>query len=350
MLHALALTLAALRAPRQPEREWSRPGLVVLLGVRARDEDVPELCVALEPRVTLLVGAVAQERAANVVVLDPLERYRGDDPALCASVRAARRIDLDGASLLDWLSVLYPQRRECELARALREAHAGGALLVGRGVCAALLSAATVIDDPAEIGAVEHNPRDLGRARVAWTLGFQPWAVVDDVERGHGSFERLVDVMEDQRLRLGLFLGERAALIVDRAVDGFRGAGSGWSAVLDPRAARCAPGSMQGARLTLLGPGQVYSRRERGATSVDPARGEQHAPRVEHAVANAFDVEALAGALADSARTPAGELVLRDTERTLVIKIDARSGVAAPSDAAARWSQLHVDLTWTVRR
>jgi len=165
--------------------------------------------------------------------------------------------------------------------------------------------------------------------------------------------ERLLDVVNEERLRLGLWIGARAAVVVDRSRACLLARGAGASAVIDPRGSRSAPGELRGARLTLLGPGDRWRRRERivelaGGAPLSPARD---AGILEHSVDRAFDPQYLLDALASLPSPPPAAVVVRDAERVVRLELDVETRLRVDaSGRALAWADLVATFTWPVRR
>jgi cyanophycinase-like exopeptidase len=356
----LALSLAGTQAPAAALAE---PGYVVLLGAEADASAVPELAGARGERLVLRIAAAGarDELSAREIALDPERRHAADDPDLIARVRGAGLVELEAAPLLAWLEALHPGGHESELVRALAEIHRRGAVIAGRGEAAALLSAATVVASASEAGRAECDPHELSAPHVAWGLGFQPWAVLDDAPRARGSVERLLEVLVEERLRLGFWLGERAALVVDRARGRIVARGEGACVVIDPRSSRSSPGSLRGARVTLLAAGDAWRRRDRIAElpqAHPPARrggrggAEPAAARGETVrdVARAFDPETWLAELDSSELAGGGVLVLREGARRVRLEGDADTRVRAPRAGLSRAAAgVLADFSWDPR-
>ncbi len=328
MLPLLALALPLLQA--------QDPGPVVLLGERADAALVDELTRLEGASVLLrLADEAARDCAEQAATLGGgarttcLELRRDDllavdDDALALAVRSARHVAVGPGSLRDWFRTLWPGRNESQLVGALWEAHRGGAVLVGRGVGAGFLSAATVIDGPDELGERERNPHRLEGPRSAWAAGFQPWAIRDTHGAAGGRLERLVRVLIDERLRLGVWLEPRSALVFDAAAARFVARGEDGVLLLDLRNARRKETALYRARLSRLGPGDAWVRR---LHAVSPAAGGSEAEVEDRSerrsVDDVFAVDALVEALAafDSAVVPR-RLILDDGLRLLTLEVD----------------------------
>lgn len=327
------------------------PGPVVLLGGSADAREVPELRGLWDERVRIALGRASESDPApeRTVVLAREERFAADDERASRLVRAARAIELEPAPLVDWFEALYPGKHETELVRALREAQRNGCAIAGRGESVALLSSASVVADAREIGRVERDPHDEGRPTTVWGLGLQPWAVADEASRSGGSLERLLAVLEEDRLRLGLFVGERSAVVVERDGGAFVARGAGASAVLDPRGSRSGDGSLRDVGLSLLGPGDRWIRRERRAdiASARPAAFATGRGALELESDDPFALAALVAALAD-ARDPAPSAIrLRGAGREARVEI-GRHVLRRPDrpELAGGWSGLVTSFSW----
>ena len=340
-----------------PAPQGADPGPVVLLAEEADESLVDELSGFAESAAVLVLclegagrdcAAPAPEGASRRV-LKPDDAIRSDDAELARAVREAELVAFGQGTLGEWYRTLWPGRRETELVRALWETHRGGATLVARGRAAGMLSAATVIDGPEEIGDFERNPRRDGTPRTAWSAGFQPWAVLDTEGAAGGSIGRLARVLVDDRLRLGVFLERESALVFDAAGQRFVARARGGVLVLDLRTSRRKQDALRGARFSRLLAGDAWVRRAR---RVVPYRGTPEAAvedrtetvRVEHA----FDARALFAALAvfDTAPVPA-RLVVEDGQRALTLEVDSNASVHPREGAGATLAGLAFDLEWT---
>jgi cyanophycinase-like exopeptidase len=343
LLPLLALTLL----------QATEPGPVVLLGERADASQVDELRDLSGPSVLLTLAddetdaaslGGGEHTARRALPRDDLIAV--DAGELAEAVRSARHVALAPGPLGDWFATLWPRRRESQLVRALWEAHRGGAGLVGRGSSAGLLSAATVIEGPEEIGERERNPHRLEGPRAVWAAGFQPWAVLDSEGASAGGLERLVRVLIDERLRLGVLVESRGALVYDAPGARFVARGAGGVLVLDLRNARRREEALLGARLSRLRAGDAWIRRFRTLT---PARGASEATVEERAEERSVDdvlaLAALTEALTvfDAPAVPR-RLVLVDARRTLTLEVDDDADVWRHEPGGTSLATLALDL------
>jgi hypothetical protein len=327
------------------------PGPVVLLGGSADAREVPELRELWDERVRIAIGKASEADPAPeaTIVLARGERFAADDTRAARLVRAARAVELEPAPLIEWFDALYPGKHETELVRALREAQLNGCAVAGRGESVALLSAASVVDDARDVRRVERDPHDVGRASVVWGLGLQPWAVADEASRSGGSLERLLAVLEGDRMRLGLWVGEQSAVVIERDGGAFVARGAGVSAVLDPRGSRSRDGSLRDVGLSLLGPGDRWIRRERRAdiASARPAAlaRERATLEIEHEAP--LTLAALVGALESAAEPGPAAISLRGDGRVARIELGSHAlRRAATAERAGGWSGLVTSFSW----
>lgn len=177
-----------------------------------------------------------------------------------------------------WARTLFPARTPSPLIQAVWRAHAEGCAIVASGRSAAAIAGAAIVDPVRSAGwrtpreALARNPRQAGQRELYWSLGFFPWALVEvepsasDVANGPAdgaaSFARFVDVLHEERLRFGVWLGSGSALAGSTALDRFEGLSTEAALVLDLRPARRSQGWLLEARLSELGLGDSW----RGAT------------------------------------------------------------------------------------
>ena len=255
------------------------PGTTVMLGETVAASAIPELRAAAEPVVLLsLFANLDAERIGSSLglagkrtqsfFLGTKDRARADDRELIEALRSAGTIALWGGELEGWYQALWPNGSGSGAVEALAAAHRHGALVVARGEATSLVSAAAAWDGQFEreephrrASSPPHDQR--GDTQLAWNLGFQPWALTDTEALSGGSAWGLVDLLVDERLRLGVYLEDDAALISDPAKGEFRVRGLGAAWVFDLRNARRKRGSLQGARFSLLFEGDSWTRRGR---------------------------------------------------------------------------------------
>jgi hypothetical protein len=347
------LALLSLALPQATE-----PGPVVLLGERADVARVDELTDLEGPSVLLWLegqdGGGSAKRAAALgggpatacLELARDDRIALDDMELARQVRGARHVAFGPAPLGDWFRTLWPRREESGLVRALWETHRGGAVLVGRGSSAGFLSAATVIDGPEEIGERERNPHRMVGPRAAWAAGFQPWAILDTAGAAAGRIERLVRVLIDERLRLGVMLEARSALVYDPPGARLVARGEDGVLILDLRTSRRRDDALYGARLTRLRPGDSWVRRLRAMpTPVDASEAEID-QREERRVDDVFSLTTLIEALSAFDESPAPrQLALDDGQRVLTLSIDDDAQVWHRDSGVTSLDRLTLDLT-----
>jgi cyanophycinase-like exopeptidase len=336
-MRALVLLLAAFLAAGGAHGQSHHPGPVVLLGETAAVSAVPELAGAPQSSILLVAGSEASphpldarawggdERTEIVRLLPASEAAR--DRALLARVRAAERIAFGPGSAKEWLDALLERERPSALTSAVHEAWNGGAMIVGRGDSAALLSAGFVVHGPEELGWDERNPRDPGGARAASGLSYQPWALLDTEGRSSGSLRRLLRSVCHARIELALYLPSSAALAIDVTEARFTVRGAGVVTILDARRARRLRGSVQDVRLARLPTGAVWNVAER-RVALEPEDPGARAP--ETADAPVLHVEELfhsAELCALPSLPPSAESRWwrDDGERRLELRFDASS-------------------------
>ncbi|MCC7015220.1 MAG: hypothetical protein IT454_21860 [Planctomycetes bacterium] len=341
----LSLILALVQA--QPHAPAPRTtGLVVLLGERARDAEVPELAGG-EPRLLLTAGAAASRAQPGALHLDPARRFAAEDRELCEKVRSAERIEIGNGALVDWIEVLYPRRHPTALVQALIEAHRAGRTLVGRGEAAGVLSAAAAIDDITELRGTHADPHDAEQPLAAWMLGFQPWALIDEETRATGSLERWLSVLQHDRLRLGLFLDAEAAWIIDRDSESLVARAGGVSLALDTRNARNDLQRLRDARLSMLASGDQWRARRRDAHLEGERAALASAPaRQVQLQENLLELDRLVETLA--ALPPDSRHVTLQDARGVVIELEADelTTVAVDDAGRTRWAELRASLDW----
>ena len=298
MLRALLILAAAPGLPATGQ--FTRPGVSVILGDRAEASSVPELEDASGPVVLLSlypnmdvqrIGADLGLNASEAAgfYLRPHDRERADDFELIEALRGAAAIGLWGGELESWYAALWPHNYASGVVEALVDAHRNGALVVARGEAAMLLTVAAAWDgewtpaEPHRRPASPPHDREAGVGPLmTWNLALQPWAAFDSEARSSGSAWDLIDLLVDDRLRLGVYLEDEAALVFDPAVPEYRVRGDGAVWVFDLRNARRGKSSLQGARFSLLHPGDGWSRRRREVrSSGEPIAPVGEAPRLE---------------------------------------------------------------------
>jgi hypothetical protein len=269
-LAASACLQASLSLAAAPQGE--APGPLLLLGERAELEG-PLAAPAAGQASVLLVAAAALsptpidardwggDETTWVVSLAP-EGTRAAETETLARLRAAHRIALGPGTTREWSAALGLEQRSSALAIALREAWRSGATLIGRGESASILTAGFPVSDLQEGSRIERNPRKAGRTQVAPGLAFLPWAALETEERARGRLEGLVDVVALRGVDVALYLPVEGALRVDVRAGKVHGLGRGGALLLDGRRARRNVRSFDGAELSLLGAGMVWSERE----------------------------------------------------------------------------------------
>ncbi len=260
----LALASAGPRAAAQA-------GPVVLLGEQAELASVPELAGAGEVGMLLLAGsggspppidARAYGGGASTRLLDlgPQSQPGRED---LAALQRAPAIAFGPGSLPDWLAALRPSGKTGAALASVREAWSQGALVLGRGDGAALLSGAFVVDGPAELHWSDRNPRARDRPLCATGLGFQPWFLLDTAERSSGRIERLLEALLGGDLDLALYLGARSAVVADTGRGRLIVRGTEPVILIDVSRARRDRRGFRGARWSFLGAGASWDVRRR---------------------------------------------------------------------------------------
>ena len=273
-----SLCLLVWASPLTPA-QLGPPGTTVMLGRAVNASEIPELRTAAEPVVLLsLEAGLDMERIGGLLglagkrtqsfSLGAKDRARSDERELIEALRSAGTIALFDGKLEGWYRALWPNGSGSGAVEALAAAHRRGALVVARGEATSLVSAASAWDGQFEREEPHRRPSSpphdqRGQTQLAWNLGFQPWALTDTEARAGGSAWDLIDLLVEERLRLGVYLEEDAALISDPAKDELRVRGRGAAWFFDLRNARRRPGSLQGARFSLLFEGDTWVRRGR---------------------------------------------------------------------------------------
>lgn len=351
LLAALALLLAA-QDVRAPVREHGA-GLVVMLG-GGHDGDMPELNGPWGGFVSIsalkqLPEDLDQSGRFDIHTFELVpEVFRAaDDPTIASAVRSTRRVWLTSGRLRDWFTELYPAHRESELIHALRDAHESGAVIIGRDDAAKLLARATVVADETELGRIEHNPREVGRSRVAWGLGLEPrWIVDMQSLTSPANLARLVDGMLAEQLQLGVWIDKFAAVVGDERAGSLTCRGKGYVIVIDLRRARRVQRRLLDAHISVLRDGDVWLERTRAIDegAGREARGFSDA-MVERESTDAFDTSELIAALEASTSEPPRTIVLRDERRVVTLELDSEARVLPRAEpGVAAWSRVRLGV------
>jgi cyanophycinase-like exopeptidase len=352
LLLALAVGLTAGSAPAQSHH----PGPVVLLGESAKASAVPELAEPPDACVLLVAGGAVSPQPLDARAWGGDERTRivrlakADeaevDRELVANVRAAQRIAFGPGTPKEWLDALLERGRPSALMSAVHEAWNGGALIVGRGDSAALLSAGFVVNGPDDLGWKVHNPRDAGGSRAASGLSYQPWAMLDTEGRSGGDLRRLLRSVCNERIELALYLPASAALAVDVTRSQLTVRGEGIVTIVDAKRVRRLRDRVEGVRLARLPTGTVWDAAER-RIALEGELAAEAEPQDERTlqVDDVFDSSGLTE-LSEIPPRIGGRWVRVDRERRLELSFDASSRwgrAEASANESSRSSQHWVD-------
>ncbi len=343
------LALAGTAAPRAQE-----VGPVVLLGEQADAAAVPELAAAAGAGVLLLVGTEGSPPPIDARAFGGGAQTRllrlgpGFDlsSADLAALRRAPAVAFGPGRLVDWFAALRPQGKTGATLAAVHEAWRQGAVLLGRGDCAALLSSAFVVADPRELGWEERNPRARERPQAARGLGFQPWCLVDSAQRASGRLERLMRVLSRGDLDFGLYLGARSAVVADLRNGCLGVRGTEAVILIDASRARRDRSGLLGARWSFLSPGAAWSVRPRGiagGTALQPGPSEP----TEQPVEDVFDVPSLLQlVLAPSTEPAQGWRLASGGFRLLLVSDEDSARLQGTAAGAHSLARLRGDLRW----
>jgi hypothetical protein len=175
------------------------------------------------------------------------------------AVLAAPCVVLCGGEALDWYHRLFPRGHASRLVSALREAHAGGATIVGAGASAPYLASFAMVPW-ADLGKTHRNPRRERDDLAVRGLGLVEGFLVDTSARPRGDPARALRAAFDGFLETAFYLEDAAVLVADpheRSAE----LRAGSVLVFDLRSARRGRESLGEGRLSILGAGDRWSRR-----------------------------------------------------------------------------------------
>lgn len=256
----LALLLAALGQ--------AFPGPVVLVGSGASIDAATAASLGASDRLLLCAGdpaaAVDPFAAAGPpkgrIELDAKRPFVGDDREPAERIRSARCIVLAGGGALDWFDLVTPGGTTTRLSDSIRAAHRDGAAIVGVGAAAPYLAKWFMVERSA-IPDPERNPRRLRTRTAVEGLGLVRDVLVDTSSSEKGDPGRMLRIAFDARLERALWFDGPTVWIDDPARDSARVAGSGRTILFELGAGRRQRGNWQGARLSSLRAGDLWSRR-----------------------------------------------------------------------------------------
>lgn len=166
--------------------------------------------------------------ATDVRALDLRTRDDAEDPAFVAALRGARGVWLTGGDQ----SRITAALRGTPAFAALRAAHRGGAVLGGT-------SAGTACMTPVMLtGSGDRGVIQSGNVPLAPGLGFLPGVVVDQHFVARQRQHRLLSVVLEDPVRLGVGVDEATAIEVNLEAGTFDVRGRGWVYVFDASRAR----------------------------------------------------------------------------------------------------------------
>ena len=267
MRYLLLLLLPALVA--------AAPGPLLLVGGGSRPEPIlrrfVELAGGADATIVVLPTAsslpdagtamVAEFREAGARNVRSLELRTRDDalePSMSASLRAAQGVWLTGGDQ----SRITGAFRGTPAFAALRAAHRAGAVLGGTSAGTACMTP-VMLTGSGDRGVIRSGNVPLGPG-----LGFLPGMVVDQHFVARQRQNRLISVVLEDPVRLGVGVDEATAIEVDLGAGTFLVRGEGWVQVYDASGATVRRDGdrlgVTGLRTHVLLEGQVFDLRARG--------------------------------------------------------------------------------------
>jgi hypothetical protein len=184
-------------------------------------------------------------------------------------VLGAPCVVLAGGEALDWWHRLFPRGHPSRLAAALREAHAGGATVVGAGASAPYLASWAMVPW-SDLGKTRRNPRRIRDDVAVRGLGLVEGFLLDTGARPRGDPARALRAAYDGFFTEVLYLEGPAILVADPRSRSAEVAGAGSALVFDLSTARRLRSAWSGGRLSRLAAGDGWSLRRGPALAGSP--------------------------------------------------------------------------------
>lgn len=240
------------------------PGRVVFAGAGAALD--ASLCADLAPSGRVVLDLSADGRAEDPMEAGgpPLARFavggRDDSRDVADAVLGAPCVVLAGGGAIDWYHRLFPRGHPSRLAAAIREAHAGGATVVGAGASAPYLASFAMVAW-SDLGKTRRNPRRVRDDVAVQGLGLVEGFLLDSAARPRGDPARALRAAFDGFLDTVLFLDGPIVFVADSKARSGRFLGKGWVLLVDLKTARRNRGSLASVRLSVLAAGDAWSDR-----------------------------------------------------------------------------------------
>ena len=184
----------------------------------------------------------------------------GDAREVVDAVLAAPCVVLAGGEALDWFHRLFPRGHASRLAAALREAHAGGATIVGAGASAPYLASWAMVAW-SDLGKARRNPRHVREDVAVRGLGLVEGFLVESAARPRGDPARALRAAFDGFLDTLVDLEGAAVLVADPEQRSAEILGAGSVLFFDLHTARRRREGATEGRLSILAPGDRWTRR-----------------------------------------------------------------------------------------
>lgn len=235
-----------------------RGGEVVLLSGTGRA--CPEAYLGAEALVLRLDGAEIPALLEETSVLDLASNGTRPSREELLRLRGPRALHLVGVGDggLGWWRVMTWRGRRSPLQRALRDARARGAAVVGWGAGGAYLAEAWLAPSAAleAAGHPERNPRRAEEEeKVVGGLDLLPGGLAVQGER---ALPRALSLLHRRRAPRALLLAGEVAWRHDPAAREVTVTGSGAALLLETKGARCTRERIEGARASLLREGDRW--------------------------------------------------------------------------------------------
>jgi cyanophycinase len=256
------------------------------------------------------------------------------DPVLVDKVRAADGVYFTGGAQELIVDALAPDGRPTPLLAAIRDLQARGGVVAGTSAGAAVMST-TMFRDATDVLAVMKGRLRDGHELDAG-LGFAGEGLfVDQHFLRRGRLGRMLAVMVDRGLPLGVGVEENSAAILRRGTVEVIGAGG--ALVVDLREAGSDPAlgafNLRNARLTFLGDGDRLELVTRRLTpAADKAAGQRVDPRAPGFRPYFESTPFLADLLAEGAVLRAMTVALDGPGEVLGLAFDPRPDAVPPAD------------------
>ncbi len=239
-------------------------GRVVLAGHGAGLDATTCAALGAEARVVLAAAADAPSNDPLSAAGPPRARFEvradADPREVVDAVLAAPCVVLDGGEALDWYHRLFPRGHPSRLAAALREAHAGGATIVGAGASAPYLAAWAMVPW-ADLGKERRNPRRIRDDVAVRGLGLVEGFLAESSSRPRGDPARALRAAFDGFMDTVIELDGASVLVLDPHERSAEVLGAGSVLVLELRGARRVRESLTDGRLSILAAGDRWTRR-----------------------------------------------------------------------------------------